>query len=157
MNKIFKGFLGVAVLAAMVTVSSCTKTCDKGYEGSDCKTQVRGKLLNSGSTATYNVDNNSCAGSLTTSWHSTIVPASDISSVLLTNVGHLVCGSGTIDLNATIDGTTITIPYQVVCGATMSGTGTVTVSGTTTTISVTYSYNVTGGLSGSCTERWTKI
>lgn len=157
MNKIFKGILGVVVLATMVSVSSCTKTCDAGYEGSDCKTQVRAKILTNNGTATYNVDNNSCASSLTTSWHSTIVPASGISSVLLTNVGHLVCGSGTIDLNATIDGTTITIPSQTVCSATISGTGTVTVSGSTTTISVTYSYNVAGGLSGSCTERWTKI
>lgn len=156
MKKIFKAFAGVAVLAALTTISSCTKTCDPGFEGSDCKTQMRAKILTNGGTATYNVTNNSCAGAGST-WQSTITPASNVSALLMSNFGHLVCGSGSINLNATIDGTTITIPSQTICTATISGSGVVTTTSTSTTIAVTYTYSVAGGTSGSCSETWTKI
>jgi hypothetical protein len=45
MKKIFASFLTVAAFAAVTTISSCTKTCDEGYEGSDCKTEIRTKFL----------------------------------------------------------------------------------------------------------------
>ena len=41
MKKIFNSFVIVAMMAAVATTSSCTKTCDPGYEGSDCKTETR--------------------------------------------------------------------------------------------------------------------
>lgn len=156
MKKIFNSFLIVAVMASVASISSCTKTCDAGYEGSDCKTEMRAKVLTNGGTATYNVTNNSCATSGAT-WQSTITPASNVINLLLSNFGHLVCGSGSINVNATIDGTTITIPSQTVCTATISGTGIVTTSSTGTVISITYTYTVPGGASGSCSETWSKI
>jgi ferritin-like protein len=45
MKKIFKSFLIVAVMASVASISSCTKTCDPGYEGTDCKTETRAKVL----------------------------------------------------------------------------------------------------------------
>jgi len=156
MKKIFNSLFIMAAITAMVSTSSCTKVCDPGYEGDDCKTQMRAKVLTGGTTATYNVTANSCTSAGAT-WQSTITPASDVSALLLNNFGHLVCGSGSINLNATIDGSTITIPSQTVCTATISGSGTVTTTATSTVISVTYTYSVAGGASGSCSETWTKI
>jgi hypothetical protein len=40
MKKLVSFFAATALVAAMMTTSSCTKTCDAGYEGSDCKTPV---------------------------------------------------------------------------------------------------------------------
>lgn len=35
----------VATVATLFVVSSCTKTCDEGYEGTDCKTEIRAKYI----------------------------------------------------------------------------------------------------------------
>ena len=40
MKKITTAIMLLVTLAAVTTISSCTKTCDNGFEGSDCKTFV---------------------------------------------------------------------------------------------------------------------
>ena len=45
MKKLFSILTGVALTAAIFSTTSCTKTCDAGYEGSDCKTEVRAKYV----------------------------------------------------------------------------------------------------------------
>ena len=44
MKKILSVFTVVCAIAAITTISSCTKTCDPGYEGSDCKTAMNTKF-----------------------------------------------------------------------------------------------------------------
>jgi hypothetical protein len=47
MKKLFRTFIAVAVIGSIATLASCTKTCDEGYEGDDCKTEIRAKFLGS--------------------------------------------------------------------------------------------------------------
>ena len=144
MNKIFKGFLGVAVLATMVTVSSCTKTCDKGYEGSDCKTEVRTKIV-----ATYKVDE-TCSTTGHASYNVTISKSStDVTKVLISPFG----GYPSLTATVSVDGTALTVASQTLAGYTYSGSGTINNSGATLTMTYTIS---DGTSSESCPGTWTK-
>jgi hypothetical protein len=45
MKKVFKTFIAIALVGSIAGINSCTKTCDLGFEGDDCKTEVRAKYL----------------------------------------------------------------------------------------------------------------
>ena len=45
MKRLFKFFMIGAVSAALLSTTSCSKTCDPGYEGNDCKTLANAKFL----------------------------------------------------------------------------------------------------------------
>ena len=45
MKKIFNSLFIMAAITAMFSTTSCTKTCDEGFEGDDCKTEWRTKFL----------------------------------------------------------------------------------------------------------------
>lgn len=149
MNKIFKGILGVAVLATMVSVSSCTKTCDAGFEGTDCKTEMRTKFLGDWkgtdvcTTGTYSnitITNSSASSSNLT-----------ISIKNIGGFGATEIISGTI---STTNSSQLTFTNQALSGSrTISGT--LTISGT----SLSNSYTVTpaSGPADVCAGTYTKL
>lgn len=129
MKNLFKPFLMAATVASLFFVSSCTKTCDEGYEGTDCKTEIRAKFIGQWkgndvcTTGPYN--------------NITITLASSTSSVLnvtLTNLGGFG-GTETITAKVNAGGA---LEFT---GAAISGnrtiTGTITSSGTSLNVSYT--------------------
>ena len=142
MKKIFSSLFIMAAITAMVSTSSCTKVCDEGYEGSDCKTEVRAKFLGQyqgNETCTVGTD----AYTLTVAASST-----DVLKISLSNVYNQ--GFTAV---ATVNGNAITVESQTVAsGVTVSGTGTLT----GTTIAFTYAIASPAG-NNSCTFTGTKI
>lgn len=80
MRNFFKPFVMASTVAALFFVSSCTKTCDPGYEGSDCKTEVRAKFL-----ANNKVTTDNCAGS---GYNMSITADSDVEFIVFSNLGN---------------------------------------------------------------------
>ena len=143
MKKIFNSFLIVAMIASVASISSCTKTCDAGYEGSDCKTQIRAKFIGQfqgPETCTVGTDN----------YAITIANSStDIIKITITNVYNQ-----TFVATATVDGSTFAVANQTVATCvTVEGTG--TLSGNTLTF--TYTIATVGAASNACTFTGTKI
>ncbi len=142
MKKIVSFFAAAALVATMMTTSSCTKTCDAGYEGSDCKTETRAKFLGSYTGAeqcTVGTDN----------YTVTITSSStDVVKVVYSNLYNQ-----NFTVTGTVSGTTLTIASQTVgaAGTTVSGTGTLTTSGNTTTLALTYTLTPTTGAANTCT------
>lgn len=130
MKKILGLFLTVATAAVIAT--SCTKTCDPGYEGSKCTTEVRAKFYGS-----YKMSGTAVnpAGSIPIS--DLIVAVSGAASGVLdmnftyTLLGDVYSLKGTLSA----DNTTFTIPSQTTNGLTYSGTG--SFAGTTLNLSLT--------------------
>lgn len=101
MKSIFKSFLAVAAMASVITISSCTKTCDPGYEGNDCKTEMRTKFL-----GIYGAADS--PGGLV--YNATIGAGTGISDV---TIGSTFSDDYFVNsVKATVDGTTITIARQ---------------------------------------------
>jgi len=99
-TKLFQ-ILGVVAIG-LFSFSSCEKECDPGYEGSDCKTEMRTKFL-----ATYTVGGTSVCdvtGSDTFSNISLVVGPSASSVTKIT-----IVVAGVFNLTATVDGTAFTI------------------------------------------------
>ncbi|MBL7800270.1 MAG: hypothetical protein JNL95_06045 [Chitinophagales bacterium] len=145
MKKLLNFLMIGAVSAMLVTTSSCTKTCDAGYEGSDCKTEVRTKYYGNYKTSGTAV-NTSGSFTITDLIVSVSSNASDVQNF---NFSYTI-GGDTYLLNGKIDanGTAFTVPSQTAFGLTYTGTGTFTTSsmtvqltevdgGTTTTINLT--------------------
>lgn len=115
MKKILTVFFAVAAFAAVGTITSCTKTCDKGYEGSDCKTKMNAKFA--GTYSVHDTASITLTGSTTPSTsiftYSLTVAASssDPTAVSLSNFGGF--GAGTV-VNGAVNGTALTIPNQTV-------------------------------------------
>lgn len=102
--------LSVSAFSA-VTMTSCTKdkTCDAGYEGSDCKTEVRTKFL-----GTWTA--NDKTGTSTTLVYT--VPVSVGSTVTSILIGNKFSDDFfTNNITATVSGTTFTIPEQTPDGS----------------------------------------
>lgn len=144
MKKIFNSFLIVAVMASVASISSCTKTCDAGYEGSDCKTEIRAKVI-----GTYRVVE-TCSTTGGANYNVTITASgSDVTKVLVSPFAGYPGVTGIIS----VDGTTLTIASQTVAGYTFSGSGTINNGGTT----ITANYTISDGTnSESCPGTWTK-
>lgn len=39
-----KNLLSLFIVGSLLFISACTKTCEAGYEGKDCKTEIRSKF-----------------------------------------------------------------------------------------------------------------
>lgn len=139
MKKIFKAFAGVAVLAALTTISSCTKTCDLGYEGDNCKTEVRTKYLGN-----FN-GTESCTSGNSTIAVNAITVANDVTKITFSNLYN--AGFNTTGI-VQADGS-ITISNQSFGTGQISGTAEIA-SGK---VKITYTVTA-GGVSDACT--WTQ-
>lgn len=146
MKSIFKSFLAVAAMASVITISSCTKTCDPGYEGNDCKTEVRAKFI-----GTYGASDS--PGSLV--YSVTIGNGSSISAVVISS--DFSDDYFVNNINATVDESTITIARQEPDNDNYFVEGTGTISGKT----ITWNYKIIDGTvspetSISYTATWVK-
>lgn len=156
MKKVFKSFLAIAIIGAVTTVTSCTKTCDPGYEGDDCKTEVRTKFLGN-----YNASESKNGGTAYSYSGSILTSSANVQEIFINRIPN---GTGFFNTNvkATIDGNAITIANQNPDGDDYYITGTGAYSSSTSTI--TFTYTVTGPNSGippvnvtdSYTSTWTK-
>lgn len=128
MNKLFKSFMTIAAFSALTIVSSCTKTCDEGFEGDKCDTEIRAKFIDN-----YDVSeskNSNAPYSYTTS----ITTSS--ANVLQVNISELGGNFFNSSVKATVDGTSLTIASQDPDsdGYTIAGSGTIS----NNTVSLTY-------------------
>jgi hypothetical protein len=139
MKKIFNSLFIAAAITGIFSVSSCTKTCDVGYEGDNCKTEVRTKYLgNFNGTEVCNQTNVTIAvNALTVS--------SDVVKVTFFNLyGAGYNTTGTVQSDGTI-----TIATQAF------GTGSISGSASIVSGKVKIEYVITaGGQSDNCT--WTQ-
>ena len=119
MKKLVSFFAATALVAAMMTTSSCTKTCDAGYEGSDCKTLVRAKYLG---TWTINGHDNATPQGTYTNKDLTIAAggSSSVFTLSLTSVSLSLVYTGTL----AADGVTFNIDPITTGGYSYTGTGT---------------------------------
>lgn len=115
-------FLTVSALGT-ITMTSCNKdeTCDAGYEGKDCKTEVRAKFIK-----TWNAEDTPPSGSKLLYSCPIVSSSSSISSVIISK--SFADATFENNINATVSGTTITISPQVPDGDgfKVEGTGTLT-------------------------------
>lgn len=139
MKKIFNSFLVVAVMASVASISSCTKTCDLGYEGSNCKTEVRAKYLGN-----FN-GSEACTSGTSTIAVNVLTVTSDVTKVTFSNLyGAGFNTTGTVQADGSI-----TIATQTF------GTGSISGSGAINAGKVKVTYVVTaGGAADNCT--WTQ-
>jgi hypothetical protein len=164
MRKIIVGFMSMAALATILTITSCQDedlckgvtcqnggtcadgdcNCVAGYEGTNCETVSRAKII-----ASYSVAE-TCSITGAANYSVAITTSgTDIAKVLITPFA----GYPGLTATATIDGNSLTIPSQTVSGYTFSGTGTVNNAGA----SITMNYTITaGGQTESCPGTWTK-
>lgn len=146
MKRIFNLLVaGVVATTFMMTQSCGSKVCDAGYEGTDCKTEMRAKII-----GTYKVvENCSTTGAATYNVNIT-KSGTDVQLVLVNPMGGYTGITGT----GSVDGTALTFATQTNNGYTFSaGTGTISADGST--ISMTYTV-AAGGASETCTGTWTK-
>lgn len=132
MKKIVSIFAATALVATMMTTSSCSKTCDAGYEGSDCKTQVRTKFIGS-----YTASDSKNGGS-SQNYPTTITAGTgtDVTEVLITRVTPSQGGFFTNYVKGKVSGTTLTIANQNPDADAYTIDGSATISGST--LNITY-------------------
>lgn len=124
MKKVFKSVLVFASMAALLTVSSCTKECDPGYEGDDCKTEMRAKFIDDWLVSGTDTDGDTY----------TNVPVEVASSsVEVDRVA--ITWDNSVNFYGNVEGSNLTIPSQTVGGEAFSGSG--TVSGNTINFTIT--------------------
>ncbi|MBL0308596.1 MAG: hypothetical protein IPP77_02580 [Bacteroidetes bacterium] len=145
MKKIFGLFLTVAT-AAIIT-SSCTKTCDPGYEGDKCTTEVRAKFVGQwkgDEVCTVGTDSYTIAVANS---------ASDVQTITITNIYNQ-----TFTATASATGTTFTAAANqtLATGVTLlSGSGSLTGN----TLTFTYAIQAAGppAITNNCTFTGTKL
>lgn len=141
MKKIVSFFAAAALVATMMTTSSCSKTCEAGYEGSDCKTEVRAKYLgNWTESGTYT------SGSVQGPINSLAVVKSTSSGSVNDFISTFTFNGSAYSIKATLgtDGKTFTIASQSEPdGSTATGEGSFPTS-TTVTETVHLSYPASG-------------
>lgn len=134
MKKVIYSALMLGALAFSTT--SCTKTCDAGYEGSDCKTEVRAKFL-----ANNKVTTDNCAGS---GYNMSITADSDVQFVVFSNLGNFATPAV---IKAKVDGSSLSFTSFIdATGRKFTGTGTLAGN----TITLTYTVVYTDNTSESC-------
>lgn len=132
MKKLFKTFAAVALIGSISFLSSCDKVCDEGYEGDDCKTQIRTKFLGA-----YNTVNEVCTSGGPSSFGIAVTAGTNILEINLSNL----YGAG-LNTKATVnEARTVTIASQTFGSGQISGSGSLSADGNTLTLS----YTVTGG------------
>lgn len=142
MKKLFKTFMAVALISSLGILSSCDKTCDEGYEGDKCDTEIREKFIGA-------FQGNEICTTGNDNYTLTIAKSgTDVLKVTLSNV----YGSAFV-ATASVDGSSFTVASQTVAiGVTVSGSG--TVSGN----NLTFSYNINDGTnSNNCSFTGTKL
>lgn len=115
-------------------------SCVTGYEGDDCGTETRTKFF--GTYAFSETCSPSGPDSYTVTVNTSSTAVTDIKISNIYNQGIIV--------NASISGSTLTIPSQAFGSATISGSG--TISGNTLNLT----YTVTGATTDSCNGSGTK-
>ena len=120
-----------AAFAGLVTVSSCSKTCDPGYEGTDCKTETRAKYIGA-FTGTETCDGGTSTITIT---YAAPSQGTDVTAVTIQNLyGANFVSTGTVQADGSIN-----IPSQTF------GTGTISGSITVTGGKIKATYVVAGG------------
>jgi hypothetical protein len=151
MKKLFRPFLMIASVATLFTVNSCTKTCDEGYEGNNCKTEIRAKYIGNWTATDDCVKNPNTNNPVPY----TVINknASDVKKFEITNVAN-----AGVTVVATVNtSTTFNIAKQTVKVGTVdvevSGSGTISDDGKT--VDATYTVLGPGG-SSTCSVKFTK-
>lgn len=124
-----------------------TCVCASGYEGEECKTQVRSKFLSS-----YNVSESCQSGNF--SYQITITTSSlGVDRVLIGNFGGY---GASVVVNASASGSSLSIPSQQVdvTGTSVTFSGSGQLSGNILTLTYTASAQ---GSSDNCTMTCTKV
>ncbi|MDB5284195.1 MAG: hypothetical protein JWO06_3270 [Bacteroidota bacterium] len=148
MRKITRLSLMIATSAVLLTIASCSKTCDAGYEGSDCKTQIREKFIGQfkgPETCTAGTDNYTVTISNSSS--------SDLLAIILSNVYNQ-----SFTATGTVSGTTLTTTANQTLGVgvtLVSGTG--SISGSPSVLTFTYAIKDSAGTTNTCTFTGTKL
>lgn len=130
MKKTFKFGIAVATLALIVAVNSCSKTCDKGYEGKKCDTKMNEKFV-----GTYTVHDTAHIGSGDSFYvysMSIAASSSDPQGVSITNFGGFNAGSV---VTGTVDGTNLSIANTSIGSVAISNA-----SGSINSNTLTFSY-----------------
>jgi hypothetical protein len=138
MKKIFSTLLIATALVGTLSISSCTKTCDAGYEGSDCKTEVRTKYV-----ATYKVSGTATNTNGSAPITDLLVAVTSASSgVQDLNFTYTLSGT-TYSLKGTLqaDGTSLNFATQTTNSLSYSGSG--SFAGTTLNLNLTEAGSVT--------------
>jgi hypothetical protein len=150
MKKLFKTFMAVALVSSLGVLSSCDKTCDEGFEGSKCDTEVRAKYF-----GTYKVSGTAAnAGGSTNITDLIVAVGTSSSEVTKFTISYTLFGDnysliGKLNSN----GTTFEVANQTVTISgsplTYSGSGTFSTSSMTLQLteidgSVTTTVNLTG-------------
>lgn len=132
MKKILNSLFIMAAVTAMFSVTSCTKTCDLGYEGSDCKTETRAKYLGNfngtevstlAGTGPVSVNATSVNGDVTKVNFYNIYDAGFNTTATLQadgslNIATQSFGTGQISGSAVITGGKVKITYTITAGGT---------------------------------------
>ncbi|CAN5345841.1 hypothetical protein BH09BAC1_BH09BAC1_26370 [soil metagenome] len=121
--------------------NQCTCVCDQGYEGTDCSTLSRQRLLG-------NFTVNEVCGSIATPIYQIVITAgANVDAIKIQYFGNYAFTDGNTRVEAIISGNNINIPTQVVDGGAFTFQGSGTFSGNT----ITVSYTATGnGFSDNC-------
>ncbi len=129
--------------ALAFSITSCTKTCEPGYEGSDCKTEVREKFIGA-------FQGDEICGTGNDNYTITIAKpgTEDVLKVTFTNVYNQA-----LTAVGTVDGSSFTVESQTVAvGITVSGSGSVSGS------NLTFTYSINDGTNANnCTFTGTKL
>lgn len=124
------------------TCNDGTCACATGYEGTDCSVLSIQKFL--GSWAASDVCN---TGNY--SYTVTVTASPTITIVLINNFGNFGVDK---NVNATVEGSSLIVPQQVVGGITFSGNGAISADGRTVTL--TYEATKDTTLDDNCTSTW---
>jgi hypothetical protein len=145
MKKMFNYLLVGTMALGLFAAQSCTKTCDPGYEGSDCKTETRAKIIGK-----YKVTE-TCDTTGGASYFVDITKASDVQQVYVAPAGGYTGYTATLKNEGTALTLVSTTPST---GYTFSNfTGVVSTDGKT----ITASYKVSAsGQSENCSGSWAK-
>lgn len=127
MKRLFKFFMIGAVSAALLSTTSCSKTCDPGYEGNDCKTLANAKFL-----GTYS-EKDTTNGIPYGAFQTTITSGTSADKISIKNLANYEClnTSGTaVDyyVEATVAEKNITIS-NTACKTAFAGGGTLASDG----------------------------
>ena len=147
MKKLVSFVAATALVAALITTSSCTKTCDAGYEGADCKTLKTAKFV--GTFAGSDI----CTSGTYAITFVTSTTSSNIVGVSISNFGGF---GATVYISGTVDSTNsskVNLVNQSL-GGNRTLTGSITISGS----SVLTNYTVTpaSGTPDNCSGTFTK-
>ncbi|MBS1685616.1 MAG: hypothetical protein JSS76_12720 [Bacteroidetes bacterium] len=150
MKKITSFLMAGALVAALMTTSSCSKTCDAGYEGSDCKTEMRAKFINEpNGWLTAETGTQSAPAAFTVHIQSS---STGVDQIRILNFWNAFTNAVTAKMTSS---TTFTIPNQSPDNdgyTVISGTGTINNG----IISVSYSVTDTSNRTDAVTGTWTK-